>query len=80
MKIRVPGLSRMLVAVSGPHWWMAGLESCEMDVLSFSQEPRDRGWRPEQQDSVVRTRVRHESWVRQVVYPQCDHFLEASHL
>jgi hypothetical protein len=21
LKIRVPGVSRMLVAVSGPHWW-----------------------------------------------------------
>jgi len=57
----VPGVSRMLVAVSGPHWWMAGVESCERDVLSFSEESRDRGWRPEQRDSEVTMRVRRES-------------------
>jgi len=51
----------MLVAVSGPHWWMAGVESCERDVLSFSQELRDRGWRPKQRDSEVAMRVRRES-------------------
>ena len=57
LKIRVPGVSRMLVAVLGPHLWMAGVESCERDVLSFSQESRDRGWQREQQDSEGRMRV-----------------------
>ena len=42
LKIRVPGVLRMLVAVSGPHWWwMAAVESWEKDVLLFSQESRD---------------------------------------
>jgi len=51
LKIRVPGAARMLVAVSGPHWWwMAAVEWWERDVLLFSQESRDRGWRPEQRE------------------------------
>ena len=28
------------MAVSGPHWWMVGVESSERDVLLFSQESR----------------------------------------
>jgi len=79
-KIRVPGVSRMMVAVSGQHWWMAGVESCERDVLSFFKESRDRGWRPEQWDSEVRIHVHHESLVQQVVCPQRHHFLKASQL
>jgi len=61
LKISVPGVSRILVAVSGPDWWMAVVESCERDVLSSSRESRDRGWRPEQRDSEMRMRVHRES-------------------
>ena len=50
----------MPVAVSGPHCWMAGVELCERDVLPFSQESRNRGWRSEQQDSEGRMGVRRE--------------------
>jgi len=61
LKIHVPGVSRMLVAVSGPHWWMAGVELCERDVLSFGKESRDGRWRWVQRDLEVRMRVRRES-------------------
>jgi len=51
LKIRMPGVSRILVAVSGPHWWwMAAVELWARDVLLFSQESRDRGCWPEQRE------------------------------
>ena len=42
LKICVPAVSQMLVAVWGQHWWwMAAGEAWERDVLLFSPESRD---------------------------------------
>jgi len=59
LKICVSGMSRMLVAVARPHWWIAAVELWERNALLFSLESRDRGWRPEQSD--VRISVHRES-------------------
>jgi len=57
---------------------MAAIESWDRDVLLFSQESRDRGWRPEQPE--VRLGAHRESEVRQVVCLRRHGSLEASKL
>jgi len=78
-KIGVPGVSRMLVAGSGPHWQsMAGDQLWERDVLLFFPESRDGGRQLKQGE--LRESVRRDLYMTQVVCPPRHHTREASPL